>query len=177
MVDATRRQATDALRARIDTTAAEAAVGFPHYADPATGEWTRSPAGDWTGGFWVALLWLAARTTLDQRYATLAEEWVERLRPRISSETVFRGFLFWYGAALGAVLCGSDVAEEIARDAAHAIADQFNPAAQLIPLGNAAEETGDVGRDVANIDAVPGTAALLGWAAGQGGGGGDLSTI
>ena len=55
---------TDALarmRGRIARTAASMTAGFPHFADPATGAWTTSPAGDWTGGFWNGMLWLAAR--------------------------------------------------------------------------------------------------------------------
>src|SRR5262249_4936508 len=37
---------------RIDATRGQITDGFPHYGDPATGRWTTSPAGDWTGGFW-----------------------------------------------------------------------------------------------------------------------------
>lgn len=46
---------------RVNTTADEAGAGFPVYADPATGSWTRADDGFWTGGFWCGLLWLAAR--------------------------------------------------------------------------------------------------------------------
>ena len=58
------RSWTDALacmRGRIVRTAESVKDGFPHFADPATGTWTTSPAGDWTGGFWNGMLWLAAR--------------------------------------------------------------------------------------------------------------------
>lgn len=160
-----REQALAALRARVDATVAQAGTGFPHFADPVTGTWTRSPTGDWTGGFWVAMLWLAARTSGDERYVELGESWAGRLEARIESETAFRGFLFWYGAALGQVLCHSAAAESLGLAGARALAGLYNPDARLIPLGAAAEEAGDVGRGVANIDAVPGATALLVWAA------------
>src|SRR5215212_8194957 len=38
---------------RIDDTAQRITTGFPNFADPATGEWTTSPQGDWTGGHWI----------------------------------------------------------------------------------------------------------------------------
>ena len=42
----------------------------------------RSPAGDWTGGFWVGLLWLAAQRTGEVRYRAAARDWAQRLRHR-----------------------------------------------------------------------------------------------
>jgi protein-S-isoprenylcysteine O-methyltransferase Ste14 len=36
--------------------------GFPHFADPDTKQWTCSAEGDWTGGYFCALLWLGAAT-------------------------------------------------------------------------------------------------------------------
>src|SRR5438552_3591699 len=44
---------------RIVATGGQVTDGFPHYGDPATGRWTTSPAGDWTGGFWNGLCGLA----------------------------------------------------------------------------------------------------------------------
>jgi unsaturated chondroitin disaccharide hydrolase len=150
---------------RIDATAAEEDEGFPHYADPASGAWTRSPAGDWTGGFWVGELWLAAHVTGDDRYRAEALQWAQRLRRRTTSETVFRGFLFWYGAAIGSILLDDPTARAIAVDGARGLAALYNPAARAIPLGSEAEEASDVGHSEANIDGVPGGTPLLVWAA------------
>lgn len=161
----TRLDAIERMLERIDVTKGEAQEGFPHYADPATGTWTRSPAGDWTGGFWNGLLWLAAATTGEERYRSQAREWVERLRPRVDSETVFRGFLFWYGAAIGDVLVHERSARDVAVEGARGLATLYNPAATAIPLGGEAEEEADVGRGEANIDGVPGGTPLLVWAA------------
>src|SRR3981081_4595353 len=89
------------MHGRIARTAASVTDGFPHFADPATGTWTTSPGGDWTGGFWNGMLWLAARYGEDPGSRTWASRWTARLAPRARSETVFRGFLFYYGAPPG----------------------------------------------------------------------------
>lgn len=154
------------LLARVDATGASVAGGFPHYADPASGKWTTSPAGDWTGGFWPGLCWLARHATGDERYRTWALRWAERLRPRAVSDTVFRGFLFYYGALLGAVLLGDPKARELALLGARGWAGSFNDKAGAFPLGGEAEEASDVGQGEANVDTVQG-AALLVWAAGE----------
>jgi unsaturated chondroitin disaccharide hydrolase len=152
------------MLSRIDATAAAVKDGFPHYADPATGRWTTSPGGDWTGGFWNGMLWLSAAATGEARFRHWAEAWTERLRPRAHSDTVFRGFLFYYGTLLGAELLGDVRAREIALAGARVWAHSFNAKAGAFPLGAEAEEASDVGHGEANVDTVQG-AALLVWAA------------
>lgn len=155
--------AADAIISRGQQTATSAAHGFPHYADMHTGEWTYSPDGDWTGGFFVGQLWLAAGAGLGD--PDMAARWAEKLCPRTDSDTIFRGFLFWYGAALGAELCDHGRSREIALHGARALAASFHPRAGLLPLGSAAEEAHSVGPAETNIDGVPGGAPLLYWAA------------
>ena len=77
---------TDAIarmRARIDRTAEAVGDAFPHFADPATGAWTTTPSGDWTGGYWNAMLWLTAAVSANDRYTHLAEQWTAKLRARV----------------------------------------------------------------------------------------------
>ena len=162
-------QAIDRMMLRIDGTAAQVTEGFPHYADPQTGVWSVSPAGDWTGGFWNGMLWLAYATGRGEKYLELALRWTELLRSRIESETVFRGFLFYYGAALGEILVDNKAAEDLATLGARGLSTQYNQVARVIPLGPAAEEASHVGRGEANIDGVPGGTPLLAWAAGRSG--------
>ncbi|HWM00682.1 MAG TPA: hypothetical protein VNP20_25300 [Nocardioidaceae bacterium] len=157
------RAASDAIIERGQQTATRTDGGFPHYADMASGEWTLSPDGDWTGGFFVGQLWLAAAAGKGD--VGKAARWAEKLRPRISSDTFFRGFLFWYGAALGSELLGHRRSRELALEGALALADSFHPVAGLLPLGSAAEEAHSVGLNETNIDGVPGGAPLLYWAA------------
>jgi len=151
------------MRGRIARTAASVTAGFPHFADPATGAWTTSPAGDWTGGFWNGMLWLAARYGDDARSRAWASAWTARLAPRARSDTVFRGFLFYYGAALGSMLCGDAAARHVALAGAHGLASSYSPRAEALPLGAAAEEASDVGAGEANVDTVQASALLL-WA-------------
>lgn len=153
--------AIDRVLARIDATIDQPGEGFPHYADQNTGVWTRSPAGDWTGGFWVGMLWLAAWHTKELRYHEQARIWAERLGPRAASKSVFKGFLFWYGAELGAELLHDETARNLSLAGTRGLLDMYNPQAQLIPLGNEAEEASDVGSNEANIDALPGPVPLL----------------
>ena len=163
------RQGRERLLARIDATATTVKDGFPHYADPATGNWTTSPNGNWTGGFWNAMCWLAAHGAPGEgRHLRRAREWTERLRPRATSDTVFRGFLFYYGALLGAVLLDDALAREVALAGARGLAASFNERAGVMPLGNEAEEASDVGHGEASVDTVQG-AALLVWAAREAG--------
>src|SRR5262249_28032498 len=116
----------DAMLRRIDTTGAAVTEGLPHYGDPTTGRWPASPAGDWTGGFWNGLCWLAAHVTGKDQYRDWALAWTERLCPRALSDTVFRGFLFYYGALLGAVVLGDPRAREIALAGAAGWARSYN---------------------------------------------------
>jgi len=162
-------EAVDRMLDRLARTAAADDPGFPHFADAATGAWTRTPGGDWTGAFFVGQLWLAAAVTKDPRWHEQALEWARRLCPRAASRTVFRGFLFWYGAAIGAVLLDDERAALIALDGARALATSFHPHARLLPLGAAAEEAHSVGPEETNIDGVPGGTPLLYFAAARAG--------
>jgi unsaturated chondroitin disaccharide hydrolase len=164
MTDTLWRAGFERMLARVQATAASVTEGFPHYADPVTGTWTTSPSGDWTGGFWCGMCWLAAQATGDKRYRELALRWAERLEPRAQSDTVFRGFLFYYGALLGAVLMDDARSRAIALAGARGWAASYNARAGCFPLGTEAEEASDVGHGEANIDTVQG-AALLVWAA------------
>lgn len=157
--------ALDKMLKRVDATGPQVKQAFPHFADGRSGEWTTTPDGDWTGGFWPGMCWLATKSAGGARYRRWALEWAERLRPRATSDTVFRGFLFYYGAALGAVLFNDPTAREIALEGARHWAKTYNANAGCFPLGDAAEEASDVGQGEASIDTVQG-AALLVWAAG-----------
>jgi unsaturated chondroitin disaccharide hydrolase len=148
---------------RIDDTAQRITTGFPNFADPATGEWTTSPQGDWTGGHWIGELWLARKVTGEERYGGWARKWCEALRLRATSNTVFRSFLFYYGAALGEILLSDAEAREVALEGARGLMSLYNSEAGVIPLGTEAEEASHVGESETSIDAVGSIAALFGW--------------
>ena len=57
-------EAIDRMLTRVRDTSSRVRSGFPHWADPDTGEWTTTPDGDWTGGYYYlfeSLLALAGR--------------------------------------------------------------------------------------------------------------------
>lgn len=164
------RHAAEAVLERLDVTLGEVRDGFPFYADPDTGRWVVSSDGNWTGGFWIGLLWLAARLSGETRYRAAAHRWADRLRTRLEADTVFRGFLYYYGGALGALLDGDPVGREMGLAGARHLAASFNPAAGVLPLGAESEGGFRAGTSATNVDSVI-AAALLWWAAHESGDG------
>jgi unsaturated chondroitin disaccharide hydrolase len=163
-------RALDNMMVRIGDTTVQVKNGFPDYAEPEMGRWILSPDGSWTGGFWNGMLWLAYATTREQKYLDWAERWTDLLRPRVSSENIFRSFLFYYGAALGDILIGNSLAREVGLAGARGLATLYNANARAIPLGREAEAVSDVdvGPGDANVDGVQATALLI-WAATESG--------
>jgi len=155
--------ALDRMLYRIDRTLETVHDVFPHFADPESGLWTTTLDGDWTGGFWIGLLWLSYKVTNNNKYLEKAHQMVEKLRKRAISETVFRCFLFYYGAAIGSILFNDKLAEEIALEGAEGLSNLYNPVARIIPLGSYAEEANNVGISESNVDGTM-SIALLGWA-------------
>jgi unsaturated chondroitin disaccharide hydrolase len=137
---------------------------FPHWANSQTGAWTTTPDGDWTGGAWPGMLWLAAKRTGERKYLDAARLWSSRLKPRARLQTAFKGFSFYYGVALGDILCGDNNAAALALEAADSLKNQYDARLGLIPLGSDAEESEDVGNSFSSIDSLQAT-PLLFWAA------------
>jgi unsaturated chondroitin disaccharide hydrolase len=155
--------AADLMQRRAWDSATALTTGFPHWANAETGQWTTTPDGDWTGGAFPGILWLAFHRTRDETIHTLARDWAVKLRPRAKLETAFKGFGFYYGAALGEMLAADEVAAQVAMEAAESLVSQFDPALGLIPLGKDAEEHGEVGRAFSSIDSLQ-ASPLLFWA-------------
>jgi len=157
-------EAIDRMLTRVCDTAARVGEGFPHWADPESGQWTVTADGDWTGGFWVAMLWLASRATGEERYRLWARQWAARLRGRIASASVFKAIPFYYGGSLGHLLLNDADAREMALEAAASLVHLYNPALGLMPLGAEAEEGSQVGPAESSIDSLFASPFLL-WAA------------
>lgn len=159
-------EAISRMNERIRQTLSSRIEGFPHYAAPSTGVWTTTPDAFWTGGFWVGELWLAGLGGDEYRPEDAATDWLQRLRSRIHSKSVFRGFLFYYAAVVGAVVRKNAEAEKMAIEAASSLAATFDERAGLMPLGVEAEEAHTVGDDESNIDGLIASPLLL-WSARQ----------
>jgi unsaturated chondroitin disaccharide hydrolase len=152
------------MQARITDTAKMELHGFPQVSNPQTGEWTTVSDGDWTGGFWVGLLWLAYYRTRDEKLLQQAEHWAQRLRPRAQSQTVFRSFLFYYGAAIAAILLDNSIGHELGLLGAQELATLYNSNARLVPIGTQAPKPQEAHLRETNVDGLA-AIALLGWAA------------
>ena len=157
-------EAIDRMLTRVRDTAGRVGDGFPHWADPESGRWTVTADGDWTGGFWVAMLWLAGHGTGEERYRGWARQWATRMRPRIASASVFKAIPFYYGGSVGHLLLNDAGAREAALEAADSLMRLYNPALGLIPLGAEAEESSRVGPAESSIDSLFASPFLL-WAA------------
>lgn len=144
---------------RVEETAMSNPSGFPHYSDD-FGRWVTTPDGDWTGGFWVGLLSLSYLETGREEFLNWAKEWMRKLRPRIRSETVFKCFLFYYGAAVIDLLFNEKEAADLAVEGARSLQALYNPSAGVIPLGREAEEASSVGLSETNIDSTVAVALL-----------------
>ena len=155
--------AIERVRSRIDQTLGKLEDRFPHWANAETGNWTTTADGDWTGGAWPGMLWLAYRQTGQPKYLEAAWLWSSRLKPRAKLQTAFKGFGFYYGAALGDILCQDEDASKLALEAAESLKGQFNDKLGLIPLGGEAEESEDVGSSFSSIDSLQ-AIPLLFWA-------------
>jgi unsaturated chondroitin disaccharide hydrolase len=156
--------AVQRMLVRIEDTARRVGDRYPHWADPASGEWTTTIDGDWTGGYWVGMHWLAHRHTGEPRYAARAERLADGLRGRILADTVFKSFPIYYGAALGAMLGDRPRLRELGIACARRLVAAYNPVLELIPLGAAAEEGAHLGAGETSIDSMQ-TAPFLFWAA------------
>lgn len=128
-------EAIDKMLIRIENTAKTIKENeFPIYADVNTGKWYTSSDGYWSDGFWVGLLWLAYYRTGEDKFLEWAENWLDKLKNRITLPTVFRGFIFYYGAAIADILLNHDLARKIAIEGGKNLAKQYNSKLKIIPL-------------------------------------------
>lgn len=156
--------AIDRMLIRVRDTAGRAGNSFPHWADPESGQWTVTAGGDWTGGFWVGMLWLAGRGTGEEHFRQLAGQWAGRLGARTDAATVFKAVPFYYGGSLGRILLNDPVGGEIAVKAARSLMRLYDPALGLMPLGAEAEEGAHIGPAESSIDSLFASPFLF-WAA------------
>jgi unsaturated chondroitin disaccharide hydrolase len=163
-------EAIGRMLVRMEDTRGRVGPAYPHWADTETGNWTTTVDGDWTGGFWAGMHWLAAKHTGEERYRTQAAALAQGLKRRVAVDTVFKSFALYYGAALGAILYDDKAAKELALAAARSLAAMYDPALKLIPLGSQAEEGGHIGNIETSIDSLQ-AAPFLFWAARAGGDG------
>lgn len=164
MSDTNWTTAIERVLTRIDDTARRIGDRFPHWADTDTGEWTTTGDGDWTGGYYVGMHWLALQVRPDAVREARADALAARLGARIAADTVFKSFPIYYGCALGSMLADRPSLRAIGLDCARSLVRMYDPALRLIPLGRQAEEGAHIGNGETSIDSMQ-TAPFLYWAA------------
>ncbi|HZO97015.1 MAG TPA: glycoside hydrolase family 88 protein [Gaiellaceae bacterium] len=122
-----------ALATALDSVAARLDVDrFPHVTSG--GEWVLSDDGEWTGGFWIGLLWAGYEERGDPRFRVAAERLLRRFAAR-AGETRNHdlGMMFCPSAVKGYELTGDPRFREAGLEAARSLASQFNRRGGFIP--------------------------------------------
>jgi unsaturated chondroitin disaccharide hydrolase len=157
-------EAIQRVLARIEDTVRRVGDRFPHWASTDTGEWITTADGDWTGGYYVGMHWLALKVEPNAALEARAHKLAERLRARIETETVFKSYPIYYGCSLGVMLGDRPRLREMGLACARSLVKMYDPVLQLIPLGGQAEEGSHIGTGETSIDSMQ-TAPFLYWAA------------
>ena len=132
---------------KIDKNAAKLS-GFPHITQ--NGKWITRLDGDWTGGFWVGLLWLSYKLTDEKRYEKLAYDWLRLLGKRKKDKTPDLGFLFYPSYALGYQITNDNQLKRTALEAADTLTTLFNEKANFIYYEKSTD-AGKVGRSAVDF--------------------------
>ena len=112
-------------------------------------KWTFSADGDWVGGFWPGLLWLAWLYSGDAQFRTLAETSAAKLAPReTDTSTHDVGFLFIPSWITGWRLTGDPAYRDGAITAAGSLIQRYNPAGKFIRAWGALGTPDNAGRTI-----------------------------
>jgi unsaturated chondroitin disaccharide hydrolase len=152
---------------------ASEAKDFPHITE--SDEWRYTPDGVWTGGFWAGVLWLAFEQSGDEYLRGQAVAFTDRLLPRaLDTHNHDLGFMFYPSVIKAWRLTGEERYRRAAKEAASALAAQYNPMAGFIPgWGFFGAEDWDGSVLVDTLMNLP----LLVWAVQQGGDAGLMKVM
>ena len=161
----------DALRLvlrRVASTLAETGAAFPIYCEatgPSGAPWVSIADGNWCAGYWIGLLWLAARHARSdherQRFEQAARAHLPALAAQPSGH-IFAGVNWHYAGFLGYDVTGDATLRQRAIAGADAMVALFDDQARQIPIGvyttfppNAASSAGPVDRrTIAAVDVI-----------------------
>ena len=90
------------------------------------GKWVTTEDGDWTGGFWIGLLWLIYKVTGNEKYKDEAYKWAKRLESRKNDRTFDLGFLFYPSFVLGYEITKDSGLRRTALEAANTLSTLLN---------------------------------------------------
>lgn len=138
--DPTVTEALSLLVERTRTTVERLDDGFPYVADPDTGEWLETDDGNWCGGHWIGMLWLAYEETGRDRFANAANRYTEQTFASLSASNMFYGMNANYAGFRAYDITGEQRHREIGLDGADKTLEYFHEGARQIPLGTLAIE-------------------------------------
>ena len=136
------RTALEMMTDRVEATLDETGDRFPFVADPQTGEWETTDDGNWCGGHWVGLLWIAhevaSRAGEDERAARFkraAYDHTDTLYAEMPRDWMFCGMNFDYAGFFGYDHTGDRDLYAIGLAGADAMVDMFDEAARQVRVG------------------------------------------
>lgn len=130
-------EALTPLLSRVDTLLARAGDDFPYFSDPETGELVRTPDGNWCGGHWIGLLWLADYYTSSDvtRFAETARRLTDVMHDSMPRNSMFFGMNHLYAGFRAYDLTGDRRLFGLGLAGADAMARYYHEGARQIPLG------------------------------------------
>lgn len=143
MSERTYDEAYDLMVERVGTTLDETEDEFPYFADPETGEWTTTADGNWCGGHWIHMLWLAHDHTGEDRFAEAARTHTEVMHDYMPTDTMFCGLNFHFAGFRGYDVTGDDRERELGIEGADAMREYYHEGARMIPVGTLIVEVPD----------------------------------
>lgn len=115
---------------------------FPYVYDREADGWETTANGNWCGGHWIGLLWLAAAETeaeaTSDRFERAAREHTETMRSYMPRDSMFCGMNFNYAGFRGYDHIGDRSLFGLGLEGADAMTALFDEGARQIPLGKLA---------------------------------------
>ena len=136
-------EAYELMVRRVETTLEETDDAFPYYADPDTGEWTTTTDGNWCGGHWIHMCWLAYDHTGEARFAEVAREHAQVMHEYMPRDSMFCGLNFHFAGLRGYDVSGDDRERDLGIEGADAMAACYHEGARMIPIGGLLVEVPD----------------------------------
>lgn len=132
------KSALDVIVDRVSETLEEMDDSFPFVADPETGEWDTTDDGNWCGGHWIGLLWIASdvRPADADRFERAARAYTETMVEALDlRESMFGGMNYLY-AGFRAYDVTSDRSQfGLGLTGADSMVALYDEAARQIPVG------------------------------------------
>jgi unsaturated chondroitin disaccharide hydrolase len=135
MPERTEAEALSLLVDRVGTTLDSTGDAFPYHADPDTGEWTTTADGNWCGGHWAHMLWMAFDRTGEERFREAARAHAETMDTALPQNTMFRGMNCLHAGFEAHDISGDDRERDLGIAGADAMRAAYHERARQIPIG------------------------------------------